>query len=86
MSTCLGLFYTKRLVNCIHCTLIFIFFCVVVSQDLFLFAQSLIRCEHLLKKPTWPLEKTCTTTLGQRGPGSNGNKEVVHTPRAPDAV
>ena len=30
MSTCLGLFYTYRLVNCVHCTFLFAFFFVLL--------------------------------------------------------
>ena len=34
----------------------------------------------------WPIDGTLTVTiiLGQKGPGSNGNEQVLHSSRAPE--
>ena len=69
MSTRLGLFYTSRLGNCVHCTFIFKFLCRVF----FFFCT-------LIKRFIWLKDGTLTdiTPLGQSKPGSNGNEAVFY--------
>ena len=42
-----------------------------------------IGCEWFLNRSFWSIDGTVTgtTTSGQRGPGSNSNEGVLHTPQ-----
>ena len=44
-----------------------------------------IKYEWFLNISIWPINEilTSTTTPDQSGPGSNGNKRVLHTPQSP---
>ena len=57
MSTHLELFYFKRLKNCIHCTFISTFFCVVVLEFFFL-AHDLIEYKSCLNSSIWQSNET----------------------------
>ena len=62
---------------------IYIFFCIVVSWNVYFFAHDPIEYECFLNRSFWSIDRilTHTTTLSQSGPGSNGNKGVPHTPQ-----
>ena len=66
ISTHLGLFYSLKLGNCVHCTFIFTFF----------LAHSYIKYRSV-----WSIDGTLTdtTTPHECGPGSNGYEGVCHT-------
>ena len=53
------------------------------SQRLFMISCIPIEYKSFFNKSIWPIDETLTgtTTPGQGGPGSNGNKEVLHTPQ-----
>ena len=52
------------------------FFGVVIS----FFAHGSIEYKWFLNRSIWPIDRKLTwiSTLGQSGPGSNGNKSVLH--------
>ena len=83
ISTLLGLFYSSRLENHIHCMFIFTFFMQLFLKSFF-FALGHIGNKWFINKSIWPIDGTLTgtTTPGQSGTGSNGNKRVLHSPQS----
>ena len=70
MSTRLGLFYTKMLRNCVHCTVIFTFWGLFLR--VIFFSQ--------LNRSFCPIVGSLTgiTTPNQIGPGSKDNERVLY--------
>ena len=77
MSNCLGLFYAKRLGNCILCLCLHF----VVSQEVY-FVRSLIEYEIFLNISIW-CTVTSITSLDQNGVGIISNKGELHIPQSP---
>ena len=71
MSTCQGLFYTKRLGNRVYCTFMFTFLCIWFLR---LFCRGFLRIHIFLNGYMRLIGETQTSTItqGQSGPGSNG--------------
>ena len=79
MSTCLGLFYANKLGILIH---IYIF-CSCLSSWGGGVTHIPIKYKLFLSRPIWPIGGILagSTTLDQSEPGSNGNEDVLHTPK-----